>query len=402
MELKRFEKKLCIVLDERIDTSNIAEVETQISKAVEEADPDCIELNAKRLEFITSVGLRMLLKLVKQKKEVCVTEVSPEIYEIFEVTGFDNLLKIRRALREISIEGCKMIGKGGTAAVYRLNEDTIIKLYNDNVDYETIEKEKIYTRKAFELGMPCAISYDIVKCDEKYGIIYEMIHSNTLSEAMAQDPEHIEKYADEYAKLGRGIHELKADPEIYPRTVQIYHEEIELLAPYLEKEDIQVLHDFVEQVPETSTLIHGDFHPNNIMIQDGEYLMIDMADVSWGHPIYELACTYTSLVSIASKGDAFTKSMYGLTTDELLRVWNQFVKSYFEVNEQDRLEEIDAMLQPFVMLKNVLRLVSAGPVPEEVLPMLIGMTKAKLIPAIKNADMNVLKKYFKDMEQEAI
>lgn len=394
MELKRTEKKLYVRLDVRMDLSNIADIENEIMTAVSEAETESIEFNAEKLELITSVGLRLLLKLAKQKINVCVTEVSPAVYEIFEVTGFVSLIDIHKALREISIDGCKLIGRGGTAAVYRLNEDTIIKLYNDNMAYDTIEKEKIYTRKAFELGMPCAISYDIVKCDDKYGIVYEMIQSNTLSEVMAADSEHIEEYAKNYAKLGKLVHSLNADPEVYPRTVDIYHKEIDLLVPYLAKEELDILHDFVDRVPEQKTLIHGDFHLNNVMIQNEEYLLIDMADVSWGHPIYELACTYVSLVSICSQGDEFTKSMYGLTADELMRVWNQFVKSYFDTEDEDSLKEIDAMLQPFVMLKNVLRGVSAGRLTQEMIPMLLGMVKARLLPAIENMDMDTLKHYF--------
>lgn len=394
MTFEREGAKLLVRLDERIDSVNAGETEEAIMNAVAKQPTDSVELQAKELRMISSAGLRILLKLTKQGLSVCVTDVRPEIYEVFEVTGFTGLVKVHKALRTVSVKEAALIGRGGTAAVYRLNEDTILKLYNDNVDFATIEKEKIYTRKAFELGMPCAISYDIVECEGKYGIVYEMIRSHTLAEVMSSDTEHLESYAAEYAKLGRLIHGLSADPEVYPRTVQLYHDEIDLLASYLTKEETERLHEFIDRVPERKTLIHGDFHLNNVMLQDGEYLLIDLADVSWGHPVYELACTYVSLVSICSRGADFTKQMYGLLPEELMRVWNQFVKSYFDTTEEERLKEIDKMLEPFALLKNVLRLVSSGPVPEAMLPMLLGMVRAKLLPAIAEADMEMLNRYF--------
>ena len=242
--------------------------------------------------------------------------------------------------------------------------------------------------------MPCAISFDIVKCDDKYGIVYEMIRANTLAEAMSAEPEKIEEFADAYAKLGKLVHSLKSDPDIYPRTSELYHNEIDMLAPWIEKEELEIIHNFVNQIPEPATLIHGDFHLNNIMIQDGEYLLIDMADVSWGHPVYELACTYVSLVSICSQGSDFTMKMYGLKPEELMRVWGQFVKTYFNIADDKSLADIDIMLRPFVMLKTVLRAVSSGAVAEAMVPMLIGMVKTRLLPAIAQADINMIDKYF--------
>ena len=33
-------------------------------------------------------------------------------------------------IKEISVEGCEVIGKGGQGTIYRLDEETIVKLYS--------------------------------------------------------------------------------------------------------------------------------------------------------------------------------------------------------------------------------------------------------------------------------
>ena len=62
-----------------------------------------ITLDAAELEYISSAGLRVLLNLKKGTKcKVSVINVSHEIYDIFNVTGFDNILDVKKALRELA------------------------------------------------------------------------------------------------------------------------------------------------------------------------------------------------------------------------------------------------------------------------------------------------------------
>ena len=53
-------------------------------------------LDADDLGYISSAGLRIIIKLVKREKNVVVTNVSPEIYDIFRVSGFTNFISVER------------------------------------------------------------------------------------------------------------------------------------------------------------------------------------------------------------------------------------------------------------------------------------------------------------------
>ena len=111
--------------------------------------------------------------------------------------------------KKITISGCEIIGKGSKSTVYRYNEDKIIKVYEIENSLETINLEKRLAKKAYELGIPTPISFDIVDVDEKYGVMFELVKSKSLSELIVNDIENINKYIIDYVKLLKTLHNTK-------------------------------------------------------------------------------------------------------------------------------------------------------------------------------------------------
>ena len=111
-----------------------------------------------------------------------VVNVSNDVYEIFQVTGFTELLDGKKKRKEISVEGCELIGQGGYGKVYRINEETIAKIYNPRITLDFVEQERNISQKAFLLGVPTAISYDVVKCGDCFGVVYELLNAKTTAQ----------------------------------------------------------------------------------------------------------------------------------------------------------------------------------------------------------------------------
>ena len=127
----------------KIDSNNAAEFEKELMAALP------TELDASQLEYISSAGLRVLLKLTKAVGDVTVNNVSSEVYEIFDVTGFTEILNVKKAFREIDLTGKEILGKGGNGTVYRLDAETIVKVYRSDLPMEEIEHERAYAKAAF-------------------------------------------------------------------------------------------------------------------------------------------------------------------------------------------------------------------------------------------------------------
>ncbi|MBO5599253.1 STAS domain-containing protein [Oribacterium sp. NK2B42] len=92
---KKEDSKLDLVLEGRLDTTTAPQLEQEINAEIQDVTELTFDFAA--LEYISSAGLRVLLsaqkKMNKQGKMV-IRNVSEEIDEIFNVTGFSDILTI--------------------------------------------------------------------------------------------------------------------------------------------------------------------------------------------------------------------------------------------------------------------------------------------------------------------
>ncbi|MCR4814385.1 MAG: hypothetical protein K5879_06130 [Lachnospiraceae bacterium] len=117
------------------------------------------------------------------------------------------------ALRQISIAGAPKIGgEGAHGEVYRIAEDTIVKVYRPTVSMEAIQREKQLARWAFVKGLPTAISFDIVQVGELYGVVYEMINARSASDYISESDENFEKFITKSVELMKRIHSVGVMP----------------------------------------------------------------------------------------------------------------------------------------------------------------------------------------------
>ena len=86
---------LTIALEGRLDTTTSPELESVIKSTLDNVTLLVIDLS--KLEYISSAGLRVLLsaqKIMNKQGEMKVQNVTDPIMEIFEVTGFSDILTI--------------------------------------------------------------------------------------------------------------------------------------------------------------------------------------------------------------------------------------------------------------------------------------------------------------------
>lgn len=88
--------KVVLKISGRLDTTTAPELEKSIKDI--QAEADSIVLDFAELEYISSAGLRVLLsthKEMSKKQGLFVSNVSGEVMEIFEITGFADVLNFQ-------------------------------------------------------------------------------------------------------------------------------------------------------------------------------------------------------------------------------------------------------------------------------------------------------------------
>ena len=314
----------------RIDTNNAIQIEKEALAAVEASPGADIVIDAKDLKYISSAGLRVLMKLRKQTGEkLPVLNVSSEIYEIFETTGFTNLFDVSKVLRELSVDGCEIIGRGGFGIVYRLDPETVVKVYREGVSLDQLQEEKRCATTVFLHDLPTAIAYDTVRVGNSYGNVYELLNAVTVGKAVCEDNSLAEDLGRKMGRLIKKIHETEIEPGVLPRISDRFRARIDYIEEHhLSHEDAALLRQVVDAVPEKDTLVHGDFHEGNVMVQNGELLLIDLDSICVGNPIYDYISSY-GLRKICVNG-AYDISRQSLNLEpELIPVMDKYERQEF-------------------------------------------------------------------------
>ena len=379
----RHDGQLSVVeLTGSINSGNAHEFEDALSG--EPSSEEGVIIDAGGLEYISSAGLRVLLAAKKRCKGKIfrVVNVNDEVMNVFDVTGFSEIMDISRAVRQLSVEGCDRIGAGACGEVFRLDDETIIKLYYPRVKKEEIEQEKALAKKAFVMGVPTAISYDIVEADGRTGVVYELIKSKTIGELIRGDEDHLEKYVDMYAAVCRQIHGIEAEPGQLPSFKDINRSDIPNVTGITEEERAY-LHRFLDLIPDRMNCLHGDLNINNIMVQNGECCLIDMGEFSTGTPMFDLSRILFSMeFAGAAKGEF--NSFYKLPQDIVTHILHLFLEKYFgcPLAEAEKTYPDAAWLYPLAWFRCCTSLLKGDRWGEEKRAMALDILRTQLIPFV--------------------
>ncbi|MBU8544205.1 MULTISPECIES: anti-sigma factor antagonist [Roseomonadaceae] len=328
----RLDDSLTVAVIGRLDTSTAP----MLGRDMELEGVRHLVLDLDACHYVSSAGLRELLRARKRLAAVdgtmLLTNLSRDIQDILDITGFSKLIPSQPRVRTISLEGLEFLSAGVCGECYRLDPETIVKLYKEGIGADIAEKEKQFAKAAFVLGIPTAISFDVVACGTRTGVVYEMLEATLFSANIRNDLQHIDSHAQLLAQVARTVHETPADPAIFPDIKANFRHYIDQMDFFLSASEIALLHRLLETIPDADTCVHFDLHTSNIMIRDGEPVIIDMGDLSRGHYLFDigLLCTIygypeTGICEMATK----------IPNADGLRLLEHFLAHYFRDKPED-------------------------------------------------------------------
>lgn len=193
----------------------------------------------------------------------------------------------------------KRIGLGACSEVFEWENDKVIKLFRTNTNRYAVKKEYRNSVVAWENRLPVPRPYEMLDIEGQSGIVYERVIGETLLERFFENiggqknkEELFCTVIDEdsdirtTARLLFVIHS-KTIPDMLNQRIDIKQQvsRTELLTD----EEKQSIYSLIDSLPVRNCLCHGDPNPGNIILRNGEPIIIDWMNASAGNPEVDIA-----------------------------------------------------------------------------------------------------------------
>ncbi len=304
-----------------------------------------VRLDARKLTYISSSGIRGLMKLYNKQRKLIIDNVSKEIFNVFYSAGLTELFNINTELDELVNDGWDILGVGASGTVYKIDEDTAIKVYGKGIDFDYVSRERELARKAIICGVPTILPFKNVKVDNSFATIIELINSKSLGELLQSEPDRFDELMDRYVEMIKNIHSIEDNRNYFVNLQDIWLKYDYMIKEGLSSDNADLVLDIYRNSKRSNNLLHGDIHPGNVMMSEGEMVLVDMATMSTGPDILDVISIYRlsmygkdlGLLETAEKSMGFKSSMFE-------KFWDAFARRYYETDDKETLQKISEQL----------------------------------------------------------
>ena len=240
------------------------------------------------------------------------------------------------------------------------------------------------------MGVPTAISYDVVRCGDCFGVVYEMLNAKTAAQIIDAQPDKIHEVCSKCAILLKSLHEILPGPEAgLPDRKRELLMNTDALAGLITDGEIRTMKDFINSIPDRKTFLHGDFNSKNIMLRDGEFQLIDIGDAAVGHPVFDVAGLMLAYIILPQNrggrlSDQQRRGLLGFDFELAPKVWNVLCSTYFGLKNIAEVQNMTDKLMPYCLLLMGLHSFRLFRNVPDVLPMILNSLRERVLPALEN------------------
>ena len=289
------------------------------------------------------------------------------------------------ALPELELKGARPVGFGATSDVYLLPDGTVCKLFHPEFSPEEILRESRAAQIADALGIRVPKSYGPVRSGDRIGIRSEYIAGESLAAILRRDPECREGFLPVYLCELRRFHETEAVPGDFVSAKELYLDKLRKLegSAWYTAEELEKMRRLVVSVPDRNTLLYGDYHPQNILVQNGGLVFVDLGDMCLGHPVFDFAMMANTHYIIPKVNPGYAEKYFAVPAPLMLQLWEDVFHGFFSAYSPEEQSRIRQSIMAFASLRQGLSPADGRAFPESVLAGNVDAAKKRLLPQIE-------------------
>lgn len=182
----------------------------------------------------------------------------------------------------------KLIAKGRNNEVFK-SGDLAVKVFNEGYKKEDVFAEALITASVEPLGLNIPAVKEVTQIDGKWAIAMDCVEGKTLGQLMEEEPANEDKYVDMMVDIQMDMFAKKCPSlgKLKEKIVKKINE------AGLDEDKRYELLARLEGTPKHEKLCHGDFNPQNIIIDaKGAAHIIDWNHATVGNASADVARTY--------------------------------------------------------------------------------------------------------------
>lgn len=251
--------------------------------------------------------------------------------------------------QQINLDDYLQSGEGGQALTYtRKDGSTMAKMFQFGLGSETVEREFRISRAVYDAGIPCPQPIRLVTDGERFGAEYEAIaNKRSYTRIISQEPEQLEPLTVKFAQLGKKLHSVPANIDVFPDMKEVIRPWIEKSACISEPLRGRLVAT-LDSIPSPKTCLHGDFHIGNIITNGEKDYWIDLGDFAYGAPEWDLSMNFYLACYMSPEN---MDILFHLDSATFHRHWNLLVKSYYGIQTLEEQRSCEKGMLKFTALK---------------------------------------------------
>ena len=197
--------------------------------------------------------------------------------------AYDPLIPAQRELTDLVL-----VGAGFRADVFAWDPGRVVKLARDRESGPLIDRERLALEAANACGAPAPRLHERVEVEGRPGLVIDRLGDEDLLVTLGRRPWRVMAVARTMGSLHASLHETPA-----PDSLPALRDELRArLDSDLVPEDVrETAMRRLDDLPDGDRLCHGDFHPANVLPDDGGHLVIDWTTAVRGDAAADVART---------------------------------------------------------------------------------------------------------------